>query len=81
MNTSPLIVLCTLCVIMAFLSTFVTETLNETLPINILAMKELLNGDTKGYFSLSKRRSDKTKNNLFITISKWNINSDDLSKT
>ncbi|XP_027197691.2 solute carrier family 22 member 2-like isoform X1 [Dermatophagoides pteronyssinus] len=54
------------------LASFVTETRNEYLPIGVLESEQLITNFN--YWSVSKDRSDIEPSNLFLSLSKWDVN-------
>ena len=54
-------------------ASFTAETRNEFLPLGILESEQLITN--VNYWSLSKKTSDIAPSNLFLSLSKWDINS------
>lgn len=54
------------------MASFITETRNEYLPMGALESEQLITNFN--YWSLSKERSDIAPSNLFMSLSKWDVN-------
>lgn len=54
------------------MASFITETRNEYLPMGALESEQLITNFN--YWSLSKDRSDIAPSNLFMSLSKWDVN-------
>lgn len=68
-----LTILITLTALSILIASFVAETRNEFLPLGLLASEQLITSVC--FWSLSKKKSDITPSNLFLSMSKWDINS------
>ena len=67
-----LTILLTLTLLCIMISSFVAETRNEFLPLGLLASEQLIT--SVRFWSLSKKKSDIGPSNLFLSMSKWDIN-------
>ncbi|KAJ6224280.1 hypothetical protein RDWZM_002825 [Blomia tropicalis] len=68
-----IIILLTMTLLSILIATFIAETRNEFLPLGLLASEQLIT--SVRYWSMSKKKSDITPSNLFLSMSKWDINS------
>lgn len=70
---TKIIFICCLTLTSILIASFVAESRNEFLPLGILEAEQLITNVT--YWSLSKKKSEIAPSNLFLSLSKWDINS------
>lgn len=71
-QTKMIFLMCSI-VVSILISSFVAETRNEFLPIGSLESEQLITNFEYWSFG-TKRRSDQQPSNLFLSLSKWDIN-------